>query len=894
MKKKLCTIFISVILLFVFALTLVACNGDKDVDKANNNKNFVAYRKKIVTVLKDNGIFVNDLDSPSKSTRALSSANIAYAADEKAQNDISAFDEILAKPEYAVEKADYEFSLRQAFGMSLKMSLCLGDGISNYFNETSFFDIPVGMSGSYGSVSQEGDVSKVRYYTPNAEQDIYEKIDLDFKSASDYSFNSLSLNTGTLYTRGNSKKQFVMMSETGVIYSPDGNSFYYTDDASVVAECFALIDNSELSVVESEFTALKDNVRYSFTDAQVSALMEKYFSDIQSSTGELKGLQFRTVGGIKFADGYLANSNESEVEISSGTEYISQDFVVWDESGTVKSLYIPKSVKGIVQLQDPKTGEPYSVPKIIASDLTPDVFTVAFGSADGNHKVFERITVENGSPLFMSGVGHLKSLSGNYLTIADYPIEAIDEKIYNIDVISKIASGAEGGGYQRLFSKITSIDVDINADYFKPESDDFNRFIQECGRFIKNLETINFHGTISEKYNPTINITALSRNLTATVDIQGTDSLNNVQIFCLSQDGDRHSITINLIGLYAADIHSDGNANVTVKTEYPKFIYDSLNLYIPENDCVHIEYADDSELQDSFSYYAISTANGYELGVTPDKTGDTVLTMPDTAVFDVTELTLREYSDIILGKNLKRIVCDEHSVSDKVITLFYDGTLEEFERNIVIDNRGDRQAFYVEDKNQNRKLYKSDNCKISHMDVFGQISTKVTFENASIALDLDSYDIQWDYSNYAYYIIDNHNYSYTEVREREYYLIFNPQHEETVYTLVRYAKGDWDNDHQGFIKTFTTEYDGLGVDIRIIYNYNSPTQIYFDCKTENYFISTASASILGVIGINVKNNDTGETTFREVKIKWELNDSYDLCFKGLEDYINPQEPDDKK
>ena len=53
------------------------------------------------------------------------------------------------------------------------------------------------------------------------------------------------------------------------------------------------------------------------------------------------------------------------------------------------------------------------------------------------------------------------------------------------------------------------------------------------------------------------------------------------------------------------------------------------------------------------------------------------------------------------------------------------------------------------------------------MNVFGQISTKVTFENASIALDLDLYDIQWDYSNYAYYIIDNHNYSYTEVRERE-------------------------------------------------------------------------------------------------------------------------------
>ena len=164
--------------------------------------------------------------------------------------------------------------------------------------------------------------------------------------------------------------------------------------------------------------------------------------------------------------------------------------------------------------------------------------------------------------------------------------------------------------------------------------------------------------------------------MTATVDIQGTDSLN--KIFCSSQEGGSHSITINLIGLYAADIHSDGNANVTVKTEYPKFIYDSLNLYIPENDCVHIEYADDSEQQDSFSYYAIPTANGYELGVTPDKTGDTVLTMPDTAVFDVTELTLREYSDIILGKNLKRIVCDEYSVSDKVITLFYDGTLEEF------------------------------------------------------------------------------------------------------------------------------------------------------------------------------------------------------------------------
>lgn len=61
--KKVFTLLLAIILI-VCCVALLACDPNNDnVDKASQNAEFVSFRKKIVTILKDNGIFVNDLDN---------------------------------------------------------------------------------------------------------------------------------------------------------------------------------------------------------------------------------------------------------------------------------------------------------------------------------------------------------------------------------------------------------------------------------------------------------------------------------------------------------------------------------------------------------------------------------------------------------------------------------------------------------------------------------------------------------------------------------------------------------------------------------------------------------------------------------------------------------------
>ncbi len=374
MKKK--VIFITIILAVIIASValLAACNPTQTTeDKSFANAEFVGFRQKIVKVLKDNGIFVNDLDAKHKNTAMPSGDNKFSLMSAKAE--LSDFDKIMVKPEFVASSEDYDFAIKQVFGVSMKMSLCLGDGISNYFGETSFFDIPVKIGDSYMSVSEDGNVNTVRAYSPyeSGYGDIFDKIVLEFQSDKEYTFTSLSLGNGSaMFASGNSDKQFILInklneSESEIIYSPNGREFYFSNKQTEFEACLNVVGDEAFSVDKDKFYSNKNHVRYEFSEEQNQALTDKYFKEIQSdqSTDQRQGVNTITKGGITYADRYFEFQNNTVAVIPDGTEYISKEFIIDDTTNTINSLSIPSSLKGVVQTHDEKTGEELAVPKIV-------------------------------------------------------------------------------------------------------------------------------------------------------------------------------------------------------------------------------------------------------------------------------------------------------------------------------------------------------------------------------------------------------------------------------------------------------------------------------------------------------------------------------------------------
>ncbi|MCX4285863.1 MAG: hypothetical protein OSJ68_00970, partial [Clostridia bacterium] len=141
--KKVFTLLLAIILI-VCCVALLACDPNNgNVDKASQNAEFVSFRKKIVTILKDNGIFVNDLDNKeagiASASGMLSAADLLYS-DGDASDKIADIGAIMTKNEYLEEDSEgYDFALKQVYEIALKMSLCIGDGMLNYFDEKEFY-----------------------------------------------------------------------------------------------------------------------------------------------------------------------------------------------------------------------------------------------------------------------------------------------------------------------------------------------------------------------------------------------------------------------------------------------------------------------------------------------------------------------------------------------------------------------------------------------------------------------------------------------------------------------------------------------------------------------------------------------------------------------------------
>ncbi|MCM1546662.1 MAG: hypothetical protein NC033_06490 [Clostridiales bacterium] len=438
------------------ASALAACSGGNGggggtVDKSSRNADFVAYRKKVVSVLKDNGIFVNDLDGASSRQASVPTAVTASYTENKSQ--------IAQIIEDANATEDYQSAKDQRdsiFEQSFYISLVIGDALSNVYGVQFFYDIPVYFDawGQYFEVVKSGDKDLVRCYAPaqdgNSESVL--TMELDYKSAGDYSFTAMQIwDDQKIYAYGNSQKEYFMVCrDTGannnnfMHYMPQDGVGYFCNDESAVSQCYELIKGEVEALDSAPIVALKDRNQYSFTEKQAQDALDKYFkqSDI-SAVG--KGLQVNVMGGKQVATAYFADG-ETTVEIPDGTQYIAEQFLIEDKTDAVTSLKIPSSVKAVVD------GE--------GNEIAPEEFFRILVNTNEKERVLSSVTVGSGSTLFKADAGSLYTADGELVYLANSPLS---EFSFDIFKNSEVVRYFEDGLYTRVFDNIHELTLDANA-----------------------------------------------------------------------------------------------------------------------------------------------------------------------------------------------------------------------------------------------------------------------------------------------------------------------------------------------------------------------------------------------------------------------------------------------
>lgn len=279
MKKGFFITLLSLVCVIACVFGLAACGGNKPTDKSFQNAEFVEYRKAVVSILKDNGIFVNDYDNVADDKKSKAAYNAVPLASSRSnpvnsKSNVNIAD-LIVKQEYLQNPKDYELTKNQLYGINLRISLCIGDGMATYFNEKQFFGITAKMNATYFKVLNSNNVYNVQGFTPIGEgypEELYDNIVLTYNSGNDYSFAFAEWRNenDVFYGYGNSEHElFVIKYEVAdspdgkqnainldVIYSPDGEMYYATSDAQVVTACFDQIKSAIPSDV-SKFRALQ-------------------------------------------------------------------------------------------------------------------------------------------------------------------------------------------------------------------------------------------------------------------------------------------------------------------------------------------------------------------------------------------------------------------------------------------------------------------------------------------------------------------------------------------------------------------------------------------------------------------------------------------------------------
>ncbi len=691
MKRKFLIALLLLVSVLCLSFGLVACgrNNSDDTDKAKQNAEFVEYRKAVVSVLKDNGIFVNDYDNVTgvKKSKATNNKSVTLATSWK--EDKNPIKNLLQKPEYWQNAEDYAFAQRQVYAISLRLSLCIGDGITTYFGEKNFYGITVKIGDIYLKVTKAGnDTYTIQGYTLQGSDgntfELFDFITLRYTSVNDYDFTFIEWNNQSSYFGyGNSDKELLLVSENDVIYSPDSARFYATQDSETVSQCAEQVQYAKPTNVEP-FIALKGEVRYTIDGGQSDALFDKYFKDVQSTIGEQKGLETEDIDGRKVACSYRAIDGETTVEIPYGTEYLAERFVVYDKIGNVKNLVIPSTVKGVVQTNDPKTGELLNEfrtidPENLEISLIVDNIDKIF--------VFEKISVDKNNSIFKSENGSLYTVSGKIVYLADSPLKEFNLDMFNDRIIGLINEGI----YKHVFENMTEITLGVN-------NEKCDAVLQNVLPQMKFLTTLYLNGAVID--NSQIYIT-VNKDLTVNCEFDcGWDYKGWLPRLQFRSERSAN-VTVNLKNMaHLVDINTE-NVRVTVNTDLPKKFYEQTGQNVP-SDGGDISYNFSEKYltdeQADVLHFELHNRSGQpelKASLSSFETQINSVRIPEeVAGYRVTALELWEtdISQIELTDNIRYILIESFD-EQNTLTIKYDGTAERFETNIQIICFADTYSF---------------------------------------------------------------------------------------------------------------------------------------------------------------------------------------------------------
>lgn len=708
MKKV--SIILCALLLALCCIFLIACDPDgSNFDKASQNKEFVSFRKKIVTILKDNDIFVNDLDK--SAAKSGGGSEYAQATSLYADGGKSAIDKVaeIMMKDGCKSNEDYDFALKQIYTIALQMSICVGDGMLNYFDEKEFFNIPVYFPDMDIVITENGNKTCMYGYQKTSDNvEHIQKIEVVFNAENDYCF-TVTEPTGdwmvtgdtadSVYFYGDSNKRFLMLrSGYEAIYASNGEDFYQTTDKKTLEDCLDALGSDVFEYDVAEYRKIKDNVKHTFSSGQVSSLMDKYFKDVQSSTENRPSeFMYENFGGKNVLIGYYAGEGESEVVIPSNVKYIYERFSIEDIQGSVKTLTVPASVTAIID----DNGN---------TQTDASYVNFALHKQEGE-ALLQNITVAQGSPLFKSGSGHLTTTDGSVL----YALDKSDGEL-NLDVIMRAKMQSDTGAKYRNIYKINSNTVSI-------DSNDVQRVVEkyECDEeTVYNQLRKVFNASSFSTYNLAVSsdqssdrdgngfaalrlALTLKSDVTVNVQFQNADGDSlYLEVGLTNNSSVKRNVTVNVTGFSHHTVLNVGPLQPYVdKGEMPEyksdptintiFNLDVLQIYFDglcpkdsiQRDINNSRVNFKSDGADAYRYFDVLGETGSDpfiiLYVTKDVRNNDVIIIPDK----------------LFGINVRQAYVDVSAVIGKTVTVILPDLQREFDR-VSFYNSADEHSVMLE------------------------------------------------------------------------------------------------------------------------------------------------------------------------------------------------------
>lgn len=939
MKKNFFITMLSLICVLCLSFGLVACGGKNsgNTDKSLRNADFVQYRKKITAVIKDNGMHVNDFDSDKN---ARSSSNGVKSAIVKEFATISEYtSDSTGIADAVMSDADKQESIRsivsmrdELFEQTFFISLMLGDGISNFYNQKKFYNIPVLFEEweQYFDVTNQNGIDYVRCYMPKGffeDKEMFVVAYIDYTSTSNYTWTFLQYThdlSNAIYAHGTSAKEFYCVSKANsnsdsnyLLYASDNYVGYESTVQSSVNACFEKVKSYFNMMPQNEMRALINN-RHTINAQQQAQLSEKYFG---TSSNKIYGVRFANNGedilinGKKIITEYIAREGERVVELPEDEEYyLFNNFQVIDTSNSVMDLKIPKNIVGIVAENKDDAGnlkgDFYAESDVY--DLNFSLYCDENNDGNGIFKAFNNFIVESGSPLFGSGAGHLKDKDGKIVFLADYPLETLDfDLLKNIDITA----------YNNLFNNLHDISINLR-DFYNSDMGDYDD-LSVIERII---------GVAKKPLNLYLNSykdeSVLENSAWFSLDLKPANDLT-IYIDFKSK---------NLCG-GSFNFENPKSEQRSIKVyinSIPKYYEGTVQFYYQKNFSADYYFDMTKEYYDMFHNNCIYTAglnptthfnsggmeeskfNGMQLthsiynnmtgAVKIDEVSDNAyIVIPDN-YYDADIAEVRLNTDVLKEKSVKielpvnvngivfytnRQTGEDYngiylgSVQNENLILKYNGTYSDFCSESFTYDQLSETKFTVECSDDTYVYSSNGNNGDSGQDsfevtiTFGEttIYTEQCFENCELKLDEAFLDFQFK-SNYAYYLFGNDDSVYC-VNENKSYFPHIYAKKGVNYTLVKHAFGNFDEEElNNYTSQYTTMSDGKETTVSVrygIYPAESDSNFKIDVVLiynwdENVRVDSTRFDILG--GILYKTiGESGPEEIRQelsVKFLWDI------------------------